>query len=537
MAKAAYIGVKKKSYSLEVAGGNTGGQVTLTLDATIVECWSSSPVVNGQLTSPDATGALSAVYRSYSYFRYPDETTFYSYASQSSGGGSSGAGGGGGGGGSSSSTTSITCQAYELVSSTTSESVAHKVKKIYVGVPDYSYTLEELGGNNGGQVTLTLDSTTVECWSSSPVVSGQLTSPDATGTLSNMYNLYTYFRYPGETTFYSYSSSASSGGGSGGGGGGGGGSGGSSKTSITCKTYSLIVTSSGSPVARKVKKGYIGVNGIAHLFYNDFPDEAPAEWSFMVAYSSDTTFTANEDMWIRVHVFGKCGNGGGSSNYSTQRAGAGGNSGGYACSELIIEKGQSIPCTFTNGVAKFGEYLYATAGASGAHYGTPSTTVGQGYGGNKYNLSGFVGGAGGQGERDAGAAGANSGAKGGSGGSSPGAHAGGAGGGGGARLPVPYMGFPYVANSLTAYSGGRGYYGYRDSDDNYISGGPDNGSSYPALNLSAPMLYGGGNGGGGGFAFYWIDDDENSTHYTDYGPQGNGSAGSPACIIIEKGVF
>lgn len=288
-------------------------------------------------------------------------------------------------------------------------------------------------------------------------------------------------------------------------------------------------------VARKVKKGYIGVNGVARLFYSAFPDEAPAEWDFMVAYSSDTTFTAEDDMWVRVHVFGKCGNGGGSSNNSTQRAGAGGNSGGYACSELIIEKGQSIPCTFTNGVAKFGEYLYATAGASGAHYGTPSTTVGQGYGGNKYNLSGFVGGAGGQGERDDGAAGANSGAKGGSGGSAPGAQAGGAGGGGGARLPVPYVGFPYVANSLTAYSGGRGYYGYRGSDDNYNSGGPDNGSSYPTLNLSAPMLYGGGNGGGGGFAFYWIDDDENSTHYTDYGPQGNGSAGSPACIIIEKG--
>jgi hypothetical protein len=168
-----------------------------------------------------------------------------------------------------------------------------------------------------------------------------------------------------------------------------------------------------------------------------------------------------------------------------------------------------------------------------------SPVVGRGYDGNKYNLTGYIGGVGAQHCASNGnigvknfiwaTDGANSGAK---AGTYPGVnfnldpdvlnktlHDMGGAGGGGARLPVPYEPFPYVPSGLTTYHGGNGYRtpGSRG----------EAGSSYPALDLTAPILYGGGNGGAGGAGW---------AYEHGRGSGGYGSAGSPACIIIEKGI-
>lgn len=289
--------------------------------------------------------------------------------------------------------------------------------------------------------------------------------------------------------------------------------------------------------SKKVIKGYTEVNGKAKLFYslNDEP-ELPTDYEFMIAYNSNAVWTSDKNQYIRVHVFGKCGDGASVEEYS--KGGSGGNSGGYACSVLFVQKGQSVPCTFTeDGLAKFGSYLYATAGANGGGSYT-GEGVGQGYGGNLYNLSGFNGGLGGNSEKD-GESGENNGASGGSGGHAGSASSGGGGGGGGARLPVPYDGFPYVANSLSSYKGGTGGGWWEDSDEEIHDSPATDGDSYPTLDLTAPMLYGGGNGGGGGTEWYWYEGDDPTnpdTSYTDYTDGGQGSAGSPACIIIEKGI-
>lgn len=295
--------------------------------------------------------------------------------------------------------------------------------------------------------------------------------------------------------------------------------------------------------SRKVTKGYVEVNGKARMFYlysapvvpDPEPDtpvtpSEPSNYRFKVAYTSNTTWTSDKDQYIRVHVFGKCGDGASVEEYS--KGGSGGNSGGYACSVLLVQKGQSVSCTFTNGVAKFGDYLYATAGdnGGGSYVGK---TVGQGYNGNRYNLSGFKGGLGGDSEKN-GAAGENNGASGGSKNYAGSASSGGGGGGGGARLPVPYTNFPYVPNSLSSYKGGTGAGWWEDSDEERYDEPATDGSSYPTLNLSAPMLYGGGNGGGGGCEYYWQEEWDSPTQ-TDYTDGGKGSAGSPACIIIEVG--
>ncbi len=288
----------------------------------------------------------------------------------------------------------------------------------------------------------------------------------------------------------------------------------SKKYALNVKCPYVLVTGDRGEALDIVRGVYTGAQWKT---WGERPD-IPTQWQFLKAISASSTWTPPEPgQWYRVHVFGKCGDAwaGGYNGHTHGPSGDGGNSGGYACSLILLD--DSVPCTINSTVTAFGSYLSATSGGAGvyAHRNAQNTVVGEGIGGTEYNLKGFVGGRSvvntraGQGGNK-GAMGGLSGSASLNGSSDPG------GGGGGARLPTPYNNFPYVPNDLTAYKGGNGASG----SGNW--GGA--GQAYPALDLNAPMLYGGGNGGGA--PTYGSDSS---------GGHGKGSAGSPGLIIIEKG--
>lgn len=281
------------------------------------------------------------------------------------------------------------------------------------------------------------------------------------------------------------------------------------KYRLQVMTPKILVTGNSSETLEIERGVYTGTEW---KMWGVIPDK-PSEWEFLQAIAADTTWTPpNPGQWYRIHVFGKCGSGGygtfGGSSSESCGGGAGGNSGGYSCSIILLEG--SVPCTINGSVTSFGDYLSATSGGNGSNGnrrsgGAVSSVVGKGSGGTEYNLSGFKGGAGGN-SGNAGNQGGNKGARG-------GGRSDGGGGGGGARLPTPYDNFPYVPNDLTAYRGGAG---------GSEQGAGGKGSVYPALNLSAPKLYGGGCAGGG----------EGS--YESKASSGTANPGSPGLIIIEK---
>ena len=246
------------------------------------------------------------------------------------------------------------------------------------------------------------------------------------------------------------------------------------------------------------------------------PNVIPEKWGLLQCITDSTTWTVPKDGFYRVHVFGKCGDGGDGESPKNEdglpsdaSAGAGGASGGYAQSILQLHGEEKIYCTVNTSISSFGEHLSATA-AVGTRAGTAS-------GGTEHTLNGYPGGSG-EGQNR----GAHEGAVG------QGYLGGSPGGGGGARLPSPELGFPYIPDDLYEYSGGEGG-GFTTSGGTY-NGNP--GSSYPTFNPQAPRLYGGGNGGGGAGGYYSSNYDR-----TYYSKGGAGSKGSPACIIIEKGIY
>ena len=258
------------------------------------------------------------------------------------------------------------------------------------------------------------------------------------------------------------------------------------------------------------------------------PNVIPTGYEFLTCLTENTVWTPPEDGFYRINVFGKCADGGNGQNgvytfggaLTFRSGGYGGASGGFSRSLLSLSTNDRINCTVTDAITSFGDYLSAT-GATG------QTGVGKGSGGNLFNLNGFSGGSPGASVNPSnGQAGGNNGGSGGVGFADPNPLS--SGGGGGARIPVPEVDYDdplyttYTVTSLAQYRGGNAQVGY-----NQGSGYP--GSSYPAFNPKSPVIYGGGNGGGGGH------DNDSYSSYVKRG--GKGSAGSPACIIIEKGVY
>ena len=281
----------------------------------------------------------------------------------------------------------------------------------------------------------------------------------------------------------------------------------------------------------------------------------PTKYEYLVHYTSNSTWTVPHTGHYKIHVFGACGSGGrgGKSGISQNdwgkggSGGAGGNSGGYASSVFFIEEGTLCEITASRTARfKFNTYeIYATAGGSGGdgqtptdvfpdenEYvpgGSPSATVGMGYGGevNRQGLRGGTGGIGGsvlnegdswdfkynstsgtQGESPSGIAGGSGGSP---GTSSYSDHMGGGGGGGGARYPID------IYCSSSGASGGKG----ADAISNSPNGSPGASGTITGI---IPILVGGGGGGGGG-----------SSRGSSDG--GAGGAGTPAIVIIEEGKY
>lgn len=267
---------------------------------------------------------------------------------------------------------------------------------------------------------------------------------------------------------------------------------------------------------------------------NGVSPNPPENWQQLIYIDESETWSAPKDGWYRFHVVGKCGDGaaGGSRHTVNMKptgdgyGGGGGGSGGWAIHVLKMKEGDTIEITINNSLTSLGEYCYATAGQNAS--GRTGGQGGEAEGGNIMNLIGGVGGDGGNdGEypettrilpEDGGLNGAKAGTNYGTG-----INFGGGGGGGGAgynrneKPNVAYIG------DITQYAGGNG--GYYDTSGTRVT--PTGGGIYPNPTPEDDpntliALYGGGNGGGGFFNL-------NAPTL----PVGQGSAGSPGCVIIE----
>lgn len=278
--------------------------------------------------------------------------------------------------------------------------------------------------------------------------------------------------------------------------------------------YVFVTGDSGEPL--DIVRGVY--TGTEWKTWGEQPD-IPEQWEFVQAISASTTWTPPKPgQWYRVHVFGKCGDGGsttgfkpGTTNYHSVGF-SGGNTGGYACSIILLE--DSVPCTINSSLTSFGAYLSATSGGSvGKDYNGSkvlSSVVGEGIGGTEYNIKGKQGTVGGDGSASSS--------------ESNYIHAGGN-GGKGARLQKPYSDFPYINTTANFTVGIGGWARYDGGHDGNSTNGAA-AAAYPTLNLNAPVLYGAGQGGGGNAV---------SQGGYGWGAGGKGSTGSPGLIIIEKG--
>ncbi len=277
--------------------------------------------------------------------------------------------------------------------------------------------------------------------------------------------------------------------------------------------------------------------------------DPPTSWEYLASYISNATWTAPDTAWYKLFVWGGSANGvaGGTSSssasgtFSGGNGGRGGNTGGFSAHQVWLKKNDTIPISFSSGIATVGVsgsdlYIRCTAG------GNTSSNPGSATGGNIANLSGAVGGNGGVGAqryyssgrpwlrraRTSGSQGGNSGANGGSvygpSTASPQLevdYATGGSGGGGARAVGQSYASNYI-NSMSSYKGGNG--GKELSYRPDINGTA--GSSVPAIVASSSIkVTGAGSGGGGGT---WVSD-------TVLGTGGSGGNGQGACVIIERG--
>lgn len=288
--------------------------------------------------------------------------------------------------------------------------------------------------------------------------------------------------------------------------------------------------------------------------------KAGGQYTFYAYYQADTVFTPPTDGMYRIICVGGSGNGGeggngGIGNFHTEESGgngaggAGGGSGAVAVSDLTLNKSQSISITLTDGVAKFGDYLYAENGPDGGdgekgHVtktvyrdgapGEPGAKIAKAYGGNVLNASGWDGGRGGGQLSDASKVGAEEGNNGGGKISATDFREGHK-GGGGARYPdvEPIRDYLRPASEFVpdGFCGGAGS-GPPAIDNRQPNGG--SGKAYLSWRddgFSKPILTGGGGGGAGGFGSSWRSEGTSSSR-NGYG--GGGGIGQPAIVIIEK---
>lgn len=292
---------------------------------------------------------------------------------------------------------------------------------------------------------------------------------------------------------------------------------------------------------------------------NIVPKVIPTRYDFLKCITTNEEWTPPENGTYRITCIGASAGGGrGVKGYRennpndyhvgewmhTMNGGSGGNgggAGGISRSVIPLRTTNTIHCTVNTSVVSFGEHLSATGG-NGVNGGT-------GTGGTDFNTTGNKGGVGGEGSYDYYHAGdklpgcidrwSTDGKQGEGNGSLGGIsskrsdyptisyayEAGGGGGGGGTyKLPdnIAYddpLYTKYIKHSLSEFRAGNGQIGRGKL--------ATNGAAYPGFNPSSPVWYGGGNGGGGGAA----------CGITTQKEPGNGSAGSPGGILIEKGVF
>ena len=119
---------------------------------------------------------------------------------------------------------------------------------------------------------------------------------------------------------------------------------------------------------------------------------SPTSYNLISTYTSSQTWTAPEDGYFQIEVFGASGNGGAAitaSDYG-KRGGGGGGGGGYANSRIKMKKGETIVLT----VGGVGSTTKATINSSLESYASPQVTSGSN-GGSGSDSSGGIGGAGG----------------------------------------------------------------------------------------------------------------------------------------------
>lgn len=155
-----------------------------------------------------------------------------------------------------------------------------------------------------------------------------------------------------------------------------------------------------------------------------FPSTAPSSYSLIGTYTSSQTWTAPENGYFQIEVFGASGTGGTGSGGFINASGGGGGGGGYSCSTgVTLNQGDTIVLTVgavgstTKAVVNssynnsYDHTLQVTSGANGGTavtYSEPGTggAGGTASGGKTTNKNGNAGGSGTQGMMSAAAGGA-----------------------------------------------------------------------------------------------------------------------------------
>lgn len=144
-----------------------------------------------------------------------------------------------------------------------------------------------------------------------------------------------------------------------------------------------------------------------------FPS-TPSSYNLIATYSANQTWTAPEDGWFQIEVFGASGHGGTfntKSNvlkyFTTVYSGGGGGGGGYSCSRVALKKGDTVVLTVGSVGAttsakvnsshnnSYDHTLQVTSGGNGGSVtsgGGPGGAGGVASGGNHANANGGPGG-------------------------------------------------------------------------------------------------------------------------------------------------
>lgn len=147
-----------------------------------------------------------------------------------------------------------------------------------------------------------------------------------------------------------------------------------------------------------------------------FPPE-PAGYELISTHTGATTFSAPENGYFQIEVFGASGNGGAGAKHNTDyfAGGGGGGGGGYACSRIKMNKGDTVvlspgkvgsasAATINSSVENY-SVMNVTSGSNGAaayagpstYYGGAGGAGGKATGGNFLNANGGGGGTGNKG--------------------------------------------------------------------------------------------------------------------------------------------